>query len=153
MTAYRRVLALVALNADAEAVAQRAAEMARFHGATLALASIVDYSPGFEADHVPFKTPAELRQAIVADVGGKLDAIVARVGGGEVIVAAAKESEALEDLARSWQPDLVLVSARATHGLDGREQRQSRLPFDVLIVQPQRRGYVGRLINALSFPF
>ena len=152
MSTYRRVLALVSLNADAAAVAKRAAEMARFHGATLALASVVDYSPGFECDHVPFKTPAQLRQAIVDDVAGKLDAIVTGVGGGEVIVAAAKESQAVEDIARSWHPDLVLVSARATHGLDHQE-RQSSQPFDLLIVQPQRQGYVGRLINALSFPF
>ena len=152
MSAYRRVLALLSLNADAEAVAKRAAEMARFHGATLALASIVDYSPGFEVDHVPFKTPGEMRQAIVDDVAGKVDAIAAKFGGGEVIVAAAKECEAVQDIARSWQPDLILVSARATHGLDGKGP-QAKLPFDVLIVQPQRQGYVGRLINALSFPF
>ena len=148
MSAYRRVLALVALNADAENVARRAAEMARFHGAALALAAVVDYVPGFESDHLPFKTPAQMRAAICADVRTKLDALVA--GGGEVIVAAGSEAESVAAIFRSWQPDLVLVSARARHGLAADVQRQ---PFDLLLVQTQRQGYVGRLINALSFPF
>ena len=150
MASYRRVLALVALNADPDAVATRAMEMARFHGATLALAAVVDYAPGFEADHVPFRTPEQLRQAIVDDVAAKLDAMVVRLGSGEVIVTAGKDSESVEAITRSWQPDLVLVSSAATHGLD--PQRQA-MPFDVLIVQRHRPGYVGRLIHALSFPF
>ncbi|OHC61597.1 MAG: hypothetical protein A2045_09945 [Rhodocyclales bacterium GWA2_65_20] len=156
MTTYRRVLALVALNADAEAVATRALQLSRSYNATLALAAVVDYSPGFECDHVPFMTPGQLRQATIRDVTEKLDALVDSIGarGAEIIVAGGREKEAIDDIARSWRPDLVLVGARAPHGLDRVADKAARaLPYDVLIVQNGRPSRVGRLINALSAAF
>lgn len=156
MTTYRRVLALVALNGDAEAVAARALQLSRSYNATLALAAVVDYSPGFECDHVPFMTPAQLRQATIRDVTERLDALVNNIGarGAEIIVAGGREQEAIDDIARSWQPDLVLVGARAPHGLDRVADKPGRaLPYDVLIVQNGRPSRVGRLINALSAAF
>ena len=156
MRTYHRVLALVALNADTKAVAARALQLSRSYNATLALAAVVDYRPGYECDHVQFMTPEQLRQATIRDVTEKLDALVAEIGAGgaEIIVAGGREKEAVADIARSWQPDLVLVGARASHGLDDVVNKSERpLPYDVLIVQNGRPSPVGRLINALSAAF
>ena len=156
MRTYHRILALVALNADAEAVAVRALQMSRSYNATLALAAVVDYRPGYECDHMPFMTPEQLRLATIKDVTEKLDELVDKIGAGgaEIIVAGGRENEAVADIASSWRPDLVLVGARAPHGLDGVAVKPVRpLPYDVLIVQNGRPSKVGRLINALSAAF
>lgn len=150
MRSYRRVLALVAITADSEAVARRAAQLSRFHGATLALAAVVDYAPGFESDHVPFMTPEQMRKAIVGDVRGKLDRLLAGIeydGGCEIIVACGGERDLVGQLTRSWLPDLVVVGSRAPHGMD---RNVAKTPYDVLIVQNGRQGFTGRLINALA---
>lgn len=150
MRSYRRVLALVAITADSEAVARRAVQLSRFHGATLALAAVVDYAPGFECDHVPFKTPEQMRQAIVRDVRGKLDRLLSSIeydGGCEIIVACGGERDLIGQLTRSWRPDLVLVGSLAPHGMD---KNVAKTPYDVLIVQNGRRSFAGRLINALA---
>ena len=80
MSTYKRILALIALNSDSAAVARRAVQLSRAYGATLALAAVVDYTPGFESDHVPFLTPGEMRQAIVRDLREKLDRMTIEVG-------------------------------------------------------------------------
>jgi len=101
-------------------------------------------------------TPGQLRQATIRDVTEKLDALVDSIGarGAEIIVAGGREKEAIDDIARSWRPDLVLVGARAPHGLDRVADKAARaLPYDVLIVQNGRPSRVGRLINALSAAF
>lgn len=156
MAIYRRILALADISANGEAVARRAAQMALAHNATLAVAALVDYTPGFECDHIPFRTPQEMREAIARDVAGKLDDMVARIGlgGAEVIVAGGDAEKAGADLVRSWRPDLVLVGSHAPHGLDAPPRslvrRDGRLPFDVLIVQMGKPSFTGRLIQALS---
>lgn len=156
MPAYRRIMALVDVGANGETVARRAAQMALAHNAALAVASIVDYAPGFESDHIPFRTPQELREAIARDVAGKLDKLVSRIGlgGAEVIVATGETDKATADLAHSWRPDLVLVGSHAPQGLDAPPKamvrRDGRLPFDLLIVQMGKPSLAGRLIQALS---
>lgn len=150
MRSYRRVLALVAITADSEAVARRAAQLSRFHGAALALAAVVDYASGFECDHVPFMTPEQMREAIVGDVRGNLDRLLAGIeydGGCEIIVACGGERDLVGQLTRSWRPDLVVVGSRAPHGMD---RNVAKTPYDVLIVQNGRQGFTGRLINALA---
>lgn len=155
MRSYRRVLALVEIRPESEAVARRAAQLARFYGATLALAAVVDYTPGLECDHVPFKTPGEMREAIARDLRGKLDHLADGIGaaGSEIIVVSGKMAQAVEDIAGSWRPDLVLVGSKAPHGLDrpaANAAKTGERPYDVLIVQNGRTGFAGRLIHALA---
>jgi hypothetical protein len=150
MRSYRRVLALVTVTADGEAVARRAVQLARFHRATLALAAVVDYTPGLECDHAPFMTPEQMRHTIVRDVRGKLDRLASNIehdGGCEIIVACSRERDLVGQLIRSWRPDIVLVGSRAPHGID---KNVGKTPFDVLIVQNGRQSFTGRLINALA---
>ncbi len=156
MSSYRRVLALLALNADPEAVAARALQLSRFYNATLALAAVVDTEHNYDCDHVPFMTPAEWLKATSRDVAARLDELAARIGaqGAEVIVAGGREREVVADIARSWRPDLLLVGSRAPHGLDRiDEQARRALPYDVLLVQTGRPGRLGRLVNALAAAF
>jgi len=149
MGAYKRILALVSLNGDSATVAKRAAQFSRTYGATLALASVVDYTPGFESDHVPFLTPEEMRQAIVRDMRERLQQMMTEVGAGgcEIIVGCGSEQEVVFELTRSWRPDLVLVGSHARHGL---EQNSGRAAYDVLTVQSNRPSLAGRMINALA---
>lgn len=149
MSTYKRILALVALNSDSAAVARRAVQLSRAYGATLALASVVDYTPGFESDHVPFLTPGEMRQSIVRDMRERLDQMMTEIGAGgcEIIVGCGSEKEIVSELTRSWRPDLVLVGSNARHGLD---QGGARAAYDVLTIQNNRPGFAGRMINALA---
>lgn len=149
MGTYKRILALVALNSDSAAVAKRAVQLSRAYNATLALAAVVDYTPGFESDHVPFLTPEEMRQAIVRDLREKLQLMMTEAGAGgcEIIVGCGSEQEVVAELTRSWRPDLVLVGSHARHGL---EKNGERAAYDVLITQIGRPSLAGRMINALA---
>ncbi len=149
MSTYKRILALVALNSDSATVARRAVQMARSYGATLALAAVVDYTPGFESDHVPFLTPDEMRQATVRDMRERLQQMMTEVGAGgcEIIVGCGGEQEVVAELTRSWRPDLVLVGMHARHGL---ERNSERAAYDVLTIQSNRPSFAGRMINALA---
>jgi len=149
MSTYKRILALVAFNGDSEAVARRAVQLARSYGATLALAAVVDYTAGFESDHVPFLTPGEMRLAIARDLREKLDQMMTEVGAGgcEIIVGCGSEKEVVAELTGSWRPDLVLVGSHARHGL---EQNGERAAYDVLTIQIKRPSFAGRMINALA---
>ncbi len=91
MRSYRRILSLIDLTENGESVARRGLQLARMYNAALALSVIVDYAPGFECDHVPFRTPQQMRDAIVRDVKSKLDSIIATIGAGgaEAVVVAA----------------------------------------------------------------
>jgi universal stress protein A len=156
MTAYHRILALVDVGRRGEQVALRAAELAAAHKAELAIASNVDYSPGFECDHVPLRSPGQMQQAIMRDVAERLGEATQRLGisGAEVIVTSGSEGRAVDDLVRSWRPDLVLVGSHAPHGLQqgvGQPPRHGKpLPFDLLVVRIGRPGLAGRLIHALA---
>lgn len=153
MRTYRRVLAVVALNADAEAVAARAVQLSRFFDATLALATVVDYQSGFECDHAPCLTPRQMREAILEDVREKMERLAAGVGAGnaEIIVACDREAAAVADLTRSWRPDLVLAASSADHGLTAHQAGTTA--YDVLMVGAGKPGFAGRLINALTAAF
>lgn len=149
MPAYKRIMALVDPGRNGEAVVRQAARLAASCHAELAVAGIVDYVPGFECDHVPFRTPQEMRRAIVRDVTEKLGELLRRLGcRAETIVASGSERQAVADLTRSWRPDLVLVGSHAPHGLGGAGGESPG--FDVLVVRAGRTGLAGRIVQALA---
>lgn len=153
MSNYRRILALVEPGNRAEDVARRGYQLARLHGAAFALAAVADYTPGEECeDSYPVMTPAMLRSAIAKDIGGRLQALVERIGatGAEVIAVTGSRFAASSDLVESWKPDLVVLDSRMQRGLGGFEGRGS---FDMLAVQPERQGFGGRLVRALASAF
>lgn len=152
MSNYRRILTLVEPGSQAEAVARRGFQLARLHGAAFALAAVADYIPGEECeDSLPVVTPGEMRAAIAKDVGAGLQSLAERIGaaGTEVVVATGPRRTAAADLLGSWQPDLVVLDSRMQRRLEGMETRG----FDVLAIQPERRGFGGRLVRALASAF
>jgi nucleotide-binding universal stress UspA family protein len=150
MGKYRRILALVASNRDSAAVAQRAVQLSRFYGATLALATVIDSAPRHKSNRAPVFVADEIRQARVRDMRCKLEQMMAEIGcdgGCEIIIGYGSEQEVVSELTCSWRPDLVLVGSRARHGL---EQNDERTAYDVLTVQYSRPSFSGRMINALA---
>jgi len=160
MRTYRKILTLVDISPNGERVAQHALNMARLYNATLASATIIDYTSGYESDHAPFLTPNQMRQAMVQQFSGKLERLLNRIGatGVEAIVAAGELKSAVTDVVQSWQPDLVVVGSHETFGLDQPKSVFGRhaitLPFDVLVTQiEQPKNIGGRLVHALTAAF
>lgn len=158
MRSYQRILTIIDTCRSAEPVVRRAAQLAQLYRASLALACAVDYPVGLDTDHVPFKTPVEMRKALVADVGEKLRVLAdsAGAGGAELIVAEGTSRQVAADLVTSWKPDLVVVSGEAAWPLEWDAiarsvERDGRV--DVLRVQMDRPGFAGRLIQALAYGF
>lgn len=151
MSNYRRILALVAVNSDSLAVAQRALQMSRIYGATLALATVIDASPDIESDRVVLLSANEMRQAHMLDVKEKLQQMTIAIGcegGCEIIVCRGSEAKVVAELTSSWRPDLVLVDARTPYGTE--QDCRENPAYDVLLVQNGRPGFAGRMINALA---
>jgi Universal stress protein family len=153
MSNYRRILALVEPGKHAEAVARRAYQLARLHGAAFAIAAVADYTPGEECeDCIPVITPAAMRSAIEQDVGGKLQVLADRIGaaGAEVISATGSYRNVAADLFGSWKPDLLVLDSRVQRSLD---KIETRGPFDVLAIHPERPSFGGRLVQAIASAF
>lgn len=160
MANYRKILALVDIAPNGERVAQRALKMAQLYNATLATATIIDYTPGYESGHAPFLTPNQACDALVKQFSGKLDLLLNRIGaaGAESIVVAGALKPCVTDVLQSWQPDLVVVGSHATFGLDRPETLLGRhavtRSFDVLVTQVEQRQKIGgRLVHALTAAF
>lgn len=154
MSNYRRILALVAVNSDSIAVAQRALQMSRIYGATFALATVIDASSDIESDRVELVSAnKELQQAQMRGVKEKLQQITVAIGcdgGCEIIVCHGRQAKVVAELTSSWRPDLVLVDARAP--LRTEQDYCANPAYDVLLVQNGRPGFGGRMINALAAP-
>ena len=154
MSNYRRILALVAVKSDSLAVAQRALQMSRIHGATLALATVIDASPNIESDRVELLSADEMRQAHMRDVKEKLQQMTIAIGcdrGCEIIVCRGSQAKVVAELTSSWRPDLVLVDVRAPHRTE--QDYCAKPAYDILLVQNARPGFAGRMINALAATF
>lgn len=123
MKPYRRVMAAIDVDEHGEAIAREGWEIARLHGAAFALAHVVNYGHGLDIDHFPFLTPGEVEAMLGGIVSRHLGAIARRLGADSpaVLIAFGKADRELPGLVLSWQPDLVVVGARAAHGLKGNE--------------------------------
>jgi nucleotide-binding universal stress UspA family protein len=163
MTSYRRVLAAIELDQRGEAVARQGWALAEPQAARFALAHIVDYGRGFDSDHAPFLTPAEVEEKLTAIVGERLAALARRLGvpDAAILVGFGDKPAGLSKLALSWQPDLVIAGIQAPHGLvDGQplevQGTFSAAHCDVMLlphVHPRPnplRGWAARLTGALG---
>lgn len=151
MSNYRRILALVAVDSDSLAVAQRALQMARIHGATLALATVIDASPDIEADRAEPLSVNEMHEAQMRNIKEKLQQMTNAIGcdrGCEIIVCRGSQAKVVAELTSSWRPDLVLVDIRAPHRTE--HDYGANSAYDILLVQNARPGFAGRMINALA---
>jgi nucleotide-binding universal stress UspA family protein len=160
MRSYRRILGLIDISQHGEKVAGRALQMARLYNATLGIATVVDYAPGYESGHAPFLTPQQAQDAVVKDFSRRLDHLIERVGaiGAEGLVAAGHLSSCVRDVLHSWDPDLVLIGSHELYGLDQPQallgSRGEAPPFDILVVRiEQPRHFGGRFVRALANAF
>ena len=150
MGKYRRILALVAANNDGAAVAQRAWQLSRFYGATLALATVVDPAVRSKSNLAPLRSAEDTRRARASETRSRLEQMLAELGcngGCEIIIGCGSEQDIVAELTCSWRPDLVLVDSRARHGM---ERHNERTAYDVLTVQYSRPTLADRMVNALA---
>lgn len=151
MSKYRRVLALVTINGDNLAVAQRALQLSRAYGATLALATVIDARPGIDSERIEFLSANEIDQVHMRDVKKRLEKMTIEIGcdgGCEIIVCRGSLTKVVAELTSSWRPDLVLVDARGPCGME--QDCHANSAYDVLLVHNSRTGFSGRMINALT---
>ncbi|CAA7623769.1 universal stress protein [Magnetospirillum sp. UT-4] len=108
---YRRILALVSLDRVGLAVARAAAGEVRHAGARLALGHVVDWATEWGCDDFSVLTPQELEQRLKVVVSRQITALAGRIGIPDAasLVAFGGPERGLGELARSWQPDLVVV--------------------------------------------
>ncbi|MBS4095962.1 MAG: universal stress protein [Sulfuricella sp.] len=157
MSAYRRVICAVDQSGQRKEVLRRALRFARGANAQLAVASVVDYQPGFESGQYPIMTPAEFKRETVKHVTAQLSELLAGIEAGpaEILVAAGETRKTLIDMAVSWRADLVIVGAHATLGLLGNDagwlESREILPFDVLAFETRESfaRSAGRMVRAL----
>lgn len=157
MRSYRRILSLIDVSPNGEKVARRALQMAKLYNATLGIATVIDYTSGYESGHAPFLTPQQAQDAVVKDFSRRLDHLIERVGasGAEGIVAAGHLKSSVRDVLQSWDPDLVLIGSHEPYGLDQPKpllgKHSDTLPFDILVVQIEQPRHIGgRFVRALA---
>ncbi|MBF0309041.1 MAG: universal stress protein [Magnetococcales bacterium] len=147
MAAYRRVLCAVQPDGRGEGVVRRALRMARLEGCEVGVVVVMDFHTGFESDHIPFRTPAEIKAEMVRYLEGRLQGMLEKLGCREWVrgwVVAGDPEREVGRQAGEWGADLVVVGSRESYAL----QRSWR--GDVLVVQPESDPWRG-LKMALSF--
>ena len=160
MPTYQKILCLTDTSFQGERVVQRALQMARMNNATLAVATIIDYAPGYDSCHAPFLTPQQVQKSLIKEFTAKLDRMLEKAGGPgiETIVAMGEEKPTVRDLLQSWDPELVIVGSHAAFGFDHSQslfgQHSAPRAFDTLVVQmEQPRAFGGKLVRALASAF
>ena len=152
MRTYRHILTAVDLTPSGRLILRRALHLARLCHAQLLVAHVVDYSTGYESDHIPFRTAPEMHAELAKAAEHKLrEWIEPQDGGVEVRVPVGDPPREVMKLIDAWEPDLAIVGSHAPHGL----QRKFSLPAscDVLMVQLDEPSYVGaRFLRGLTVP-
>lgn len=73
------LLAAVDLDRRAASVIRRAARLAQSAGLDLVVVHVVEHETGFESDHIPFLTPAQLRADMVRAASAWLRSLLQRL--------------------------------------------------------------------------
>lgn len=157
MSAGPCLIAAVDLNGRAEGIIQRAARLARFGNLRLVVTHVVEHHTGFESDHVPFATPAQLRAALARDARAWLLGLMhhLEMPETEIVVAEGRVGEALAALAVEQRARTIVTGTLkwgAISKLAGlaADPRLRSLRCDVLHVGEEGAGGIGRRISALA---
>ncbi len=151
MRTYRHILTVIDLTPSGRLMLRRASHLARLCHAQLLVAHVVDYSTGYESDHVPFRTTPEMQAELARAAEQKLrEWIECQDGRIEVRVPVGDPPREVMRLIAAWEPDLAIVGSQAPHGL----QNKFSLPAscDVLMVQPDGPYVGGHLLRGLTAP-
>ncbi|MBF0283441.1 MAG: universal stress protein [Magnetococcales bacterium] len=155
---YQRILVLTTPDPLGMQVVRKGHQLARLHGASLALASLVEFDCGCESDHVPFQTPGEIQAAMVRETERRLRGMADRLGlGPETVVSAraGRGRRAAIALAGALRAELVvlgshepfdLLDAPSPFALFSRDP----IPFDWMVARVTRPSTMGRLVGFLA---
>jgi len=141
MNDCQRILCVIDPDERGEQVLRLAWEHARRHGAELLTAHVVDYHTGFESDHVPFLSPAELVTGLAQAACQRIRAMLEKIHpAGNLWVEAGPARQTVIALANDCGADLVIVGSHSPFGLQTTQARTppSHFPFEVLTVQVRR---------------
>lgn len=109
---------MVAVDIDRKApgLIRRAAKLADTAGLRLLVVHLVDFHTGFESDHVPFTSPAQLRSAMAQAAYGGLSRLVQSLGlmEAEVLVTSARLRQGLADLVLEHQARYLVTGRPVT---------------------------------------
>ncbi|MDX9768502.1 MAG: universal stress protein [Ectothiorhodospiraceae bacterium] len=157
----RRILCAIDIRSRSRVVLDRARHRLQRanHGTPprLAVATVIDYQPGFEVDHYPFLSPDELRRQTAQQLYSQLERMAAEVLDGldvEVLVGIGPARATLIGIARRWRADLLFAGSHASFGLLAPAHRHPPLPFQYEVVDTRcsllqrATGYLSPFIAA-----
>ena len=151
------IIAAVDLDGRAPDVVEHAAKLAALSRADLIVVHVVDYQGGYESDHAPVQSPAQVRKAMIdharASLVGLVHLLDLPVGHVEIIVEWGAVADTLLALAAALHPVYVLAG-RSRWGmlgsLGGLEQvLESRTGCDLLVVPGSGAPAVGAMTTRL----
>jgi universal stress protein A len=119
MSEYRHILLAVDLSPDADAIGQRAADLARRLGAELSLLHVVEQVPVDPANDVMVPERVLLDNQLVESAREALDALARRLGmtdSPRLVELGVTKNEIIR-IAREQGTDLIVVGSHERHGL------------------------------------
>jgi nucleotide-binding universal stress UspA family protein len=154
MLPYKRILAVVDMDANDTAVLRRAVQIARISQTEVTVLHVVDYNGGYEADQFPMVSSYQVKAAMVRAAQQRIALLLERHGAGQarIEVMVGRLDRAVPKLVAEWCSELVIIGGpEAKYGLN-RITRVcgSAKNFDVLTVQPDRGSLTGRLRGLLT---
>ena len=141
MKQCNNILCVIDPDTRGEQVLQLAWEHARRHSATLLTAHVVDHHTGFESDHVPFMSPAELATGLAQAASQRIRAMLEKIHpAGNLWVEVGQERQSVIRLANDCEANLVIVGSHSPFGLRTTQAHTPphHFPFEVLTVQVRR---------------
>jgi len=141
MPSCKRILCVIDPDRHGEQLLRQAVQHAERCGARLLTAHVVDHHTGYESDHIPFVTPAELSTALAKAAQQRIRAMLDRLypqGNLWVEVGAARRT--VVELATACEADLVIVASHSPFGLHTSQALTPphRWPFEVVTLQVRR---------------
>jgi nucleotide-binding universal stress UspA family protein len=154
MLPYKRILAVVDMDANDAAVLRRAAQIARLSQSEFTVLHVVDYNGGYEADQFPVVSSYQVKAAMVRAAQQRIALLLERQGAGQarIEVVVGRLDRAVPKLVAEWNSELVIIGGpEAKFGLN-RITRvcSSAQNFDVLTVQTDRGSVTRRLRGILT---
>jgi nucleotide-binding universal stress UspA family protein len=118
MKQCQHILCVIDPDARGEQVLRLAWEHARRHSAALLTAHVVDYHTGFESDHAPFLSPAELATGLAQAASQRIRAMLEKIHpSGNLWVEVGPAWQTVIGLANECGADLVIVGSHSPFGL------------------------------------
>jgi nucleotide-binding universal stress UspA family protein len=150
----RRVLAVIDMGRSGREVARRAWEITSLHeGARLAIGHVADWGAELGADEFSPLTPPEVEQRLEVVIDRHLRAVANQIGAAEAatLVSFPTPFRGIDELARRWQPDLVVVGSGTDHGLAGSDSFSTpHWSCAALVVEVPASAFLPRAVRRIA---